>query len=418
MNENSKKKAPLFLIMLCFMVYFLAYLGRYSYSSNINCVMEYFDINKANAGSVSTFFFISYGIGQVVHGLLCKKYNSKYSISIAVLLSGLMNMLVGITDASSFDMLKIYWLINGFTQAVLWSSLIRVLNENLPTHKLTTAIFVMGLPVSIGTFTIYGLSSLISLLNISFKVVFFSSSILLIIMSFVWYFCFEVLKNNCLSLKDSNIVESDEKTQKTAYFSKSLIVLFSILAIFAIANNLVKDGLTTWMPTILNEKYDLGNSLSTFLTVFLPFFAVFGSTFAIFLNKKMNNFILVCGVLYLVAFLMFVLVLVTLSSKVWILPLLCFVVVACAMSGINNVITNIFPMLYSKDNAGLIAGVLDGFCYLGSAITAFGMGSVADKYGWDIVFYILLSVCALMIVICLVYLIINKANQKSKKQAL
>ena len=128
MNENSKKKAPLFLIMLCFMVYFLAYLGRYSYSSNINCVMEYFDINKANAGSVSTFFFISYGIGQVVHGLLCKKYNSKYSISIAVLLSGLMNMLVGITDASSFDMLKIYWLINGFTQAVLWSSLIRVLN--------------------------------------------------------------------------------------------------------------------------------------------------------------------------------------------------------------------------------------------------------------------------------------------------
>ena len=418
MNAISKNKSPIFLILLCFMVYFLAYLGRYSYSSNINCVMEYFDVKKANAGSVSTFFFISYGIGQVVHGLLCKKYNPKYAISVAVLLSGLMNLLVGITDASSFDMLKIYWLINGFVQAVLWSSLIRVLNENLPTNKLTTAIFVMGLPVSIGTFTIYGLSSLISLLNISFKVVFFCSSILLIIMSFVWYFCFEVLKNNCLLLKDNITLESNIKTQKTAYLSKSIVVLFLILAIFAIANNLVKDGLTTWMPTILNEKYDLGNSLSTFLTVFLPFFAVFGSTFAIFLNKKISNFILVCGVLYLVAFLMFVLVLVTLSSKVWILPLLCFVVVACAMSGVNNVLTNIFPMLYSKDNAGLIAGVLDGFCYLGSAITAFGMGSVADKYGWDIVFYILLSVCALMIVICLVYFIINKANQKCKKQAL
>ena len=124
MNAISKNKSPIFLILLCFMVYFLAYLGRYSYSSNINCVMEYFDVKKANAGSVSTFFFISYGIGQVVHGLLCKKYNPKYAISFAVLLSGLMNLLVGVTNTSSFDMLKIYWLINGFVQAVLWSSLI------------------------------------------------------------------------------------------------------------------------------------------------------------------------------------------------------------------------------------------------------------------------------------------------------
>ena len=417
MNEKTfSNKAPLYLIGMCFLVYFLAYLGRYSYSSNINCVMEYFNINKASAGSVGTFFFISYGIGQVINGLLCKKYNLKYAISFAVFVSGLMNLLVGFTNESSFEMLKIYWLINGFAQSILWSSLIRALNENLPSHKLTTAIFVMGLPVSIGTFAIYGISSIISLLNISYKVIFIGASILLFVMTIVWYCFYEPIRDDISSQKE-NIIKTDVlKEQKTAKLSKTFVVLFSILAVFAIANNLVKDGLTTWMPTILKEKYSLGNSLSTFLTVFLPFFAVFGSTFAIFLNKKLNNFILVCGVLYSVAFLMFVFVLLTLSSEIWILPLVCFIVVACVMSGVNNVLTNIFPMLYSMENAGTIAGILDGFCYVGSAITAFGMGSIADKHGWNIVFYILLGVCAVMIIICLVYTIINNLKTKLSRQ--
>ena len=193
--ENSRNnRFPLYLIILCFMVYFLAYLGRYSYSSNINCVMEYFNVNKASAGSVSTFFFISYGVGQVVNGLLCKRYNLKYAISVAMFISALMNVFVGLTKASDFNTIKIYWLINGFVQSILWSSLIRALNENLPKHKLETAIFVMALPVSIGTFTIYGLSSLISLLNISYKVVFYVASSLLFIVAFAWFYLFDILK--------------------------------------------------------------------------------------------------------------------------------------------------------------------------------------------------------------------------------
>ena len=87
-------------------------------------------------------------------------------------------------------------------------------------------------------------------------------------------------------------------------------------------------------------------------------------------------------------------------------------IVTCAMGGVNNVLTNIFPMLYSKKNAGLIAGVLDGFCYVGSAITAFGLGGVADNYGWNNVFYILISVCLLMIIICICYILFTRKNIK------
>ena len=75
-------------------------------------------------------------------------------------------------------------------------------------------------------------------------------------------------------------------------------------------------------------------------------------------------------------------------------------------------------MLYAKENSGTVAGVLDGFCYVGSAITAFGMGSVADKYSWNTVFYILLAACGLMIVICLVYIIASYFNKKAENKPL
>lgn len=410
---EKKNSSPIILIILCLVVYLLAYLGRYSYSSNINSIMEYFNVDKESAGLVGTYFFVSYGIGQVVHGLLCKKYNPKYIITFAVITSSIMNFLIGVTNEYSFHLLKFYWLINGFVQSILWSSLIRLLNEHLPKDKLNTAIFVMALPVSIGTFLIYGISSLLSALSISFKVVFYFASILLFIMGVVWFISVDVLKKKCLELKEEVIEHREEKNSSGVV--KGFIILFSILAVFAIANNFVKDGLTTWMPTILKEKYNLSNSISTFLTLFLPVFAAFGSTAAIYLNKKLKNFIYVCGVLYLLAFVMFLFVILFLNLDNWILPLICFMVVACSMSGVNNVLTNIFPMLYSKKNAGLIAGVLDGFCYIGSAITAFGMGSIADNYGWNYVFYILISVCFLMIVICLLYVIINniKSNRKN-----
>jgi len=43
--------------------------------------------------------------------------------------------------------------------------------------------------------------------------------------------------------------------------------------------------------------------------------------------------------------------------------------ISCLMAGVNNVITSMAP-LYWKDtaNSGLLAGVLNGFCYLSSTI--------------------------------------------------
>ena len=70
------------LILLCWLVYTCSYMGKVNYSANINPIMDFYKIDHSTAGLVSTFFFFSYGVGQVVNGLFCKKYNLKWIVFI------------------------------------------------------------------------------------------------------------------------------------------------------------------------------------------------------------------------------------------------------------------------------------------------------------------------------------------------
>lgn len=416
-QKEKISKNALKLALLCCFVYFVAYIGRLSYSANIVMIREFFVIDKGTAGIAGTCLFISYGVGQVFNGLMCKRYNPRYAITIALVGSSLCNLLVAFTDSSSFYLVCIFWFVNGFTQSILWSSIIRMLNRNLASIHLRKAIIIMGLPVSLGTFTVYGISSLFASINLSFKFVFIVASALMLIMACIWFVLVDKFKNNCAKERDEldgamTEPQSIEKKDKKR-LPQGFIAIFSILALFAVVNNFIKDGVTTWTPSILKEKYNLDDAISTFLTLFLPLFAVFGSILAVNLSKKFKSYITICGIFYTSAFVFMLLVVLFIDLPIWIITIICFILVSMSMAAVNNVLTSIFPMLYSKDiNAGTLAGVLDGFCYVGSAITTYGLGSISDRWGWDTVFVLLLSLCAVMVLVCLVYMICQKKIKK------
>ena len=68
----------------------------------------------------------------------------------------------------------------------------------------------------------------------------------------------------------------------------------------------------------------------------------------------------------------------------WLVTFLPLVIVYCMMCGINGLITAIYPMSVDKRiNAGMVAGLVDGFCYVGSAISGYGIGAISDgSNGW------------------------------------
>ena len=61
-----------------------------------------------------------------------------------------------------------------------------------------------------------------------------------------------------------------------------------------------------------------------------------------------------------------------------------------------------------KVNSGRIAGVLNGFCYLGSTLSTYVLSMIADRHGWLTVFWTLFFVCVSVVAIALVYSLIRK----------
>ena len=377
-NQTRKDR---FLIAICWLVYTCSYLGKMGYSANIVQFEAFYGVSHSQAGTVSTFFFFAYGTGQIINGIFCKKYNIKYLVFTSLIISALCNLIVGL--APTFNVIKYCWLINGISLSVLWPTLIRQLSETLSKSQMPKAVVIMGTTVAIGTFLVYGLSALF-VQFMHFRVVFYLAGIILPIVAILWAISFNSITEN------KSQEERNEKTERKR-LNKEILVSLAVFAFFAVVTNLTKDGLTTWVPSILKELYNLPDSLSILLTLFLPILAVFGTALAVNLYKKINNLVSLCSLFFLaVSILIGVVVLFQHSGAT--VTLMSFSIISLLTSASNNLITSMLP-LYWKDkiNSGMVAGVLNGFCYVGSTASSYGLGAVADAWGWTAVYWLLLG---------------------------
>ena len=385
------------LIVLCWTVYTCSYLGKLGYNANITQIEEVYSISHSTAGMVSTFFFFAYGIGQIFNGIFSRKYNIRLFVFGSLLVSGVMNILVAISE--NFSLVKYFWLINGAALSVLWPSLIRLLSETLDEKEIGRAVIVMGTTVATGTFFVYGLSALFVAIA-SWFVMFFTAGILLPLIAVIWLFVYP-------KLVKAQEKQSNEMVQNTILKNKKNNIFWvsvCILALFAVVDNLVKDGLTTWVPMILKEIYVLPDYISILLTMILPILAIFGTSITVMLNKKIKDFVMLSAILFLLSALLIGLVILFLPTGFVVVTLGSFGIISCLMSGVNNIITSMVPLHWKdKINSGMLAGVLNGFCYLGSTLSSYGLGVIADAKGWEVVFLTLLVLCVVTVVVAISY---------------
>lgn len=408
-TKGKKSVKTVLLIALCWAIYTCSYLGKLGYNANIAQIESAYAISHSVAGMVSTFFFFAYGIGQVFSGIFCKKYNIRMVVFGSLLVSALMNLLVGISD--KFTFIKYFWLINGAALSVLWPSLIRLLSETLDTKDIGRAVVAMGTTVATGTLFVYGFSALFVAFDM-YQFMFYFAAALLPFIAIVWFFAYPKL----VTIK---AIESEkEKGQVRGEASKNLQmqglwIAIVILVFFAIIDNLIKDGLTTWIPIILQEQYELPDFMSILLTMLLPILAILGTSVAVMLHKKIKDFVMLCAVLFFVSALCIVAVILCMPTGWIAVTIGNFGVVSCLMAGVNNVITSMVPLYWKeKINSGMIAGILNGFCYLGSTLSAYGLGLIADMGGWNLVFWLLFGLCVVAIILSVFYLALRLKKHK------
>ena len=378
------------IIFICWLAYTAAYVGRLNFSASIVTIVSELGVTKADAGLVSSFFFFAYGAGQLINGILSKKYNSKIMIFLSLAFSSVFNLMMPL--CSDISVMKYIWLGNGIVQSVLWSTLIKTLSDYLSDKKLPKAILAMSTTVAIGTFVAYGISSLCVHAG-NWQTVFYIAAAVLIISAFVWLILFGKPQ------KRADIKE-EAKGEKIK-MSKSVLAALMLAAFAGIANGFIKDGINTWVPSVLYEEFNVSQSLSIFLTLFLPLVSTMGAAIAKKVHEKIKSHAVMNMIFFAVSALLCAGILLSLKLNSIVAIMICFIGVACGMSMINNVITSMFALDYRRLlNAGFAAGLLNTFCYIGSTTTSYTLGAVSQSYGWNAVFFIMLAICIAAAAIC------------------
>ena len=396
-NRTKEEKIDLYLPIICALVYISSYLGRHSYNSNITQIREALNMSYTESGLVTTFFFFAYGAGQFIHGFLCRYYNEKYIIPVVLSVSAIMNLLVfcGI----DFVYYKYLWLINGILLSVLWPLLIRVLAKHLAGNSLPKATVLMAGSATAGYCCTYLLSAIFAAINF-YQLSFLVATITMIVVATLW-----VISYNRLELEKMGVRLNQEEvkqskapvaTENAPATKKSLMWLIVCLSIYCIFCNTIKDGLHVWVPSILMSKFELSGSLSTFLSITLSVFGLFASMLSVKINAKMNNYILESEMLFAFVSVLILAIIGLLETTQIVLTLICLGIVALFMHSACSIMTSIAPLeLREKMDSGVLAGVLNGFCYVGSIICSYGLGVIADNFGWTAVFYFLFILAAI-----------------------
>ena len=130
---NAKQLAMIFSI-----VYFASYVTRINFAAIIQSVVSDTGYLKSDLSLVLVVLSITYGIGQIINGIISDKISPKIVITIGLSLACFINLLFPLLS-SSITLMCILWGINGFAQAMLWPPIVKIMVTTLTEKEYNDA---------------------------------------------------------------------------------------------------------------------------------------------------------------------------------------------------------------------------------------------------------------------------------------
>ncbi|MBQ9748133.1 MAG: MFS transporter [Clostridia bacterium] len=418
MRVLDRKRATM-LILLCCLTYSLAYLGRLCYAANLANIIDDFGITKSEGGIVSSFFFFSYAAGQLLNAFLSRYYNPKYVVACSMAISGLCNLGIGLLD--SVVAMRFVWLINGIVQSTLWCSILNIQSKYLSQSDISRAIIWNCVTYSIGTMLSYGLSALFTALDITWRMVFYVASVLLVGVAVLWYVGIRYTE---VAFHSFGAIEVDEPmpaaspaqgAKPVKLFTKPFVVVFVFACVCAASCAFIRDGVVTWLPKMLIDDFGVSDSLSIILTMLLPEVSFFGAMLVKRMNRVVRGHLRLQSLFFVVAAVMLAVIISLYSLKLTVVTIACFTMMYLMICCVVNLTTSVIPFSVRQyGNVGSISAFLDACCYLGSVIATYVLGLIAETWGWLMVIYVAAGVAVVAIVVSFIGSLFAKRTEMTR----
>lgn len=386
----EKRKDVTRLGVLFAVTYMVSYITRINFGAVISEMERATQISRDLLSMSVTGSFVTYGVGQVLSGILGDRFSPKKIISVGFLITTLMNLLIPLCN-SPYTMLLI-WCINGFAQSLMWPPMVKLMTAFFSQSDYERVSIWTLWGGSFGTIFIYLVSPLLIAVS-GWRLVFVFSGICGGLMLIFW-------NKLALDAEVSPPVRATAPKGSIKYLFAPVMIFIMITIIF---QGMLKDGVTTWMPSYIADTYNLGSVISILTGVVIPLFTiVMNKAFATLYKRLITNPVTCAGAIFGMGT-VFALGLYLTSGRSAVASIILTALLVGSMHGVNLMLICMVPLFFKKyGNVSTVSGIINACNYVGSAISTYGIAVLSQRSGWSVTVLIWVMFAIVGTIICLV----------------
>ncbi len=380
------------ILLTIWISYAAFYLCRMNMSVALPGIMNEFGFTKTMMGMILTGFFITYAAGQFINAVIGDKVGARKLVFVGMLFSAIMNILFGFTNGVLGAMILV-WSLNGFFLSMGWGPIVKTIANWFNIRQRGKASGVIGTSYLFGGAVTIALSGFIIAI-LGWKWVFWIPAIILLLLSVHWVLRIRNAPEEVglPTIEDEVNGRKASKTARDEYIGLLNILKIVIrmkrvwataLALFCL--NIVRFGFMSWAPTYLIEVQKAGITMAAIKTVLIPLTGSVGVLFVGWVTDKFfkTSRAPVAAIMLLsLAFVCWMFA-VTPSDNQFLSTLL-LALIGFLIYGPLSLMTTTMPMDFGTRKAAAFAtGFIDGWGYIGAALTGVMTGLLVDNVSWS-----------------------------------
>ena len=378
------------------LIYFASYLTRINFTVMLVVVCSELNLTKLDLATVITGLTVSYGAGQIVSGMIADRLKAERLLTFGLCLAAVCNVVMSFL--SDVGTMTVIWCINGFSHALLWPPMVRLMSVRLDDREYGYACVRVFWGSSIATILLYlGCPLLLGVL--SWRGILRVCAVGGLAIAAIWT---HYAKHSMLEPLQ-NPVKPKAQTDVSVRQALPGYVYFPIVMILLgiIAQGALRDGVTNWMPSFMLETFNLPEEKAIVVTVVLAVISMVCSSFFNWLHQRvLRNEVVCAGVIFAGSTLCAGLLLLVSENSVALSALFMAMIVSC-MHGVNLMLITVVPKRFA--NTGKVAtftGLFNSGTYIGAALSTYAFAALADAKGWNATLITWVAVAAIGTLIC------------------
>lgn len=357
---------------MCSLSYLAVYIARNILSAVSPQMIAEGGFTNESIGTLSSVYFITYAVGQLINGSIGDRIKAKYMISFGLALAGVFSFLFPVlAEASGFPLASAAYGITGFFLSMIYGPMTKVVAENTEPIYATrcslgyTFASFFGTPLAgvLGAFLVW-------------QGVFGFSSFMLIFMGGVCFAVFTLFEKK-------GIVTYGQYTKQKGQGSVRVLLQHRIVkfTLISVLTGVVRTTVVFWLPTYLSQYLGFASDTAALLFTAATFVISSTAFVAVFVYERLRrNMDLTILLAFVTASVFFAAVYLFRTPAVNIVCLILAILSSnCAASMLWS---RYCPSLRDTGMVSAATGFLDFMSYMAAAVSSRLFADAVSDIGW------------------------------------